>query len=470
MKLLSNFRTENVREASTICLKTKHQKDPKKLNLVVIFLGALMLCSTAILNGYPLVYSDTGTYISSGYTNIVPYDRSIFYGLFLRHISLSESLWLVVLVQGFILSYLIYLTLSIFFRRKLDVIFLTVLTTLTLTTGISFNVSILIADVFSAITLLSLINLLINQNLSKFHLVSVSALLFYSIGTHLSNIPILFLLLALILFSIVIKRVRNKAILLPITRVNLVVAIYLGSLLFIPGVNYCLDGGFKWSKGGHVFMVNHLIEIGVMDEFLEENCTGNEIGLCQYKDELRWDFLWNSDSPLYKTGGWVENTEEYNEVIRNILLDKKYWGTLCYSGISYTIDQFFTFHTTLDAPVVHGYAPDGQINWRYPNEVKSYKNSKQRSLGWDLTLFNQIEKGVIYLSYIILMLALLLCHVPEVLRWVIKLAFGYALISSAVCANLSMVHPRFQNRLVWVFPLLTIIVLIYHKRRELSFK
>ncbi|HAV25679.1 MAG TPA: hypothetical protein DCX01_05840, partial [Bacteroidetes bacterium] len=71
-------------------------------------LGALLLCIPAFYNGYPLVYSDTGTYIRSGMEMYVPSDRPIVYGLFIRFFSLGYSLWFTVITQCIALSFVLH--------------------------------------------------------------------------------------------------------------------------------------------------------------------------------------------------------------------------------------------------------------------------------------------------------------------------------------------------------------------------
>jgi hypothetical protein len=80
----------------------------RTIQILYVLLGSLVLCFLAFYNKYPLVFPDTGTYVLSGFTGQVPKDRPIIYGLFLRHISLWESLWLVILFQGVLLSLTIF--------------------------------------------------------------------------------------------------------------------------------------------------------------------------------------------------------------------------------------------------------------------------------------------------------------------------------------------------------------------------
>jgi len=76
--------------------------------VVIIIIAAAGLMLPAFYNGYPLVYSDTGTYIASGFEGKVPNSRPITYGLFIRHSSLTASLWLSAFAQCLMVSLLLY--------------------------------------------------------------------------------------------------------------------------------------------------------------------------------------------------------------------------------------------------------------------------------------------------------------------------------------------------------------------------
>ena len=70
-------------------------------------LGAAILMFFALYDNYPILNSDSGAYISSGFSLQPPIDRPLFYGLFIRLSSLGVSLWISVFFQCFILAYLL---------------------------------------------------------------------------------------------------------------------------------------------------------------------------------------------------------------------------------------------------------------------------------------------------------------------------------------------------------------------------
>jgi hypothetical protein len=72
--------------------------------------GALVLMWTPLWNGYPLLHSDSGTYLASAMNIYAPVDRSIGYGLFIRTAGLINSLWFVIFIQALGTSYLLFRT------------------------------------------------------------------------------------------------------------------------------------------------------------------------------------------------------------------------------------------------------------------------------------------------------------------------------------------------------------------------
>ena len=68
----------------------------------------LLAVVLAFVNKYPLVYSDSGTYILSSFTLEPAADRPIGYGLIIRAVTWQSTLWTVVLFQGVVLSWLLW--------------------------------------------------------------------------------------------------------------------------------------------------------------------------------------------------------------------------------------------------------------------------------------------------------------------------------------------------------------------------
>lgn len=442
-------------------------------NTGFIFIGALASLYAAFYNGFPLVYTDTGTYLRSGFEGEIPVDRPIFYGLFLRHISLAESLWLVVFVQALITCWLLHLISGIIFSGiKRNVVFLVSVVFVTLTTGYSYNVSILIPDIFATISFLAIAVMLLSQELNRVTWVLVSIIFVFSLSTHYSNIPIFILLFAALLFS-TWRRYRKGEEFIPIRRIMIAASLFVFTMLMIPTVNYSYNGKFRYSESSHVFLFNHMIEIGAAQQYLEDNCDQQNFAICEYREELEWDFLWNYDGPLYKTGGWKKNEKDFNEINNGIITTPKYWPLLTHKTIEFTAKQLFLFQTEIQKVRFDG-APYLEVEKYLKNSTRELGGSRQLGGRHSVEMLNAVEGAIVFISTIFLLAVILVCRRIDVFsireKLLLKGCVAYAVINALVCSNLSTAIPRYHNRFAWVLVFLSVfcVILLYEKRSELS--
>ena len=78
-----------------------------KTFISLLLFTSLAVMVVALYNGFGLSESDTGAYIEKGILNIIPNDRSPFYGWFIRYTSMWSSLWYALFVQSLLLAYLL---------------------------------------------------------------------------------------------------------------------------------------------------------------------------------------------------------------------------------------------------------------------------------------------------------------------------------------------------------------------------
>ncbi|MGB7933638.1 MAG: hypothetical protein WCH04_15700, partial [Gammaproteobacteria bacterium] len=225
-------------------------------------------------------------------------------------------------------------------------------------------------------------------------------------------------------------------------------------------VNYSLDAGFEASRGGDVFLMSKLIRWNLVDDYLTENCAQENYKVCAYKNSLPWDFLWDSSSPLYKTGGWEANKEEYHEINKNILTTPKYLKVFIPRVFESGIRQFFTFDLgdntikCLDpcpgAVLVHQYFR------RYIGEFWSDKQSTDKI---DLSLLNFTQRVIFALSLLIMVLILISQNTPKYIKTFIVFILAACFINALICGGLSFPNGRYQSRVVWLLPLPIIMAL-----------
>jgi hypothetical protein len=309
-----------------------------RTEICLVFFGAIILCYAAFMNHFPLVYSDTGTYIVSGFENKVPWDRPIFYGLFLRHVSLATSPWFVIWVQGLLVSFVIFKTFDMFYNGvKRNVIFVFSIIFLTVCTGVSYNTSILIPDIFTSICILCFVNILLNDKLSNFQRVLFYIIFMYSMLVHFSNFLIMLSAIVPVCIYLLIKKQKKQPVSFNKNRFARIGAVVMSILIIEPSVNYAFSRHFSLSKGSHVFILDHILETGILEEYLNNECAHKNYKLCQYKDQLGWNFIWRSDSPLYKMGGPDSTKSEFNRIIFDILTTPKYCKELILQSFEYSV-------------------------------------------------------------------------------------------------------------------------------------
>ncbi len=434
-----------------------------KERVLLILFGAIIVCFIAFLNKFPLVYSDTGTYIASGFNYFVPYDRPIFYGLFVRHVSLWTSLWLVIFAQGLIVSYVVFITFTMFYAgTRRNFLFLFSLVFLTLFTGLSHNVSILIPDIFSPVAILCFINLLFNNKLSKVQRVILFCIFIFSLLVHFSNLMVMVVLSILILFYMLYKKLKKQTVSIKRNRMIGASVAILSVFIIAPSVNYAFCKQFVLSRGSHVFMINHLLETGILEEYLNDECGKKNYKLCQYKDQLGWDFIWRDDSPLVKMGGWDATKDDYNKIIFDIITTPKYAKDVALQSIEYSLIQYFNFDIFDYTPMVDKSAPLTQVSHCFPEYIRAYDSSRQSGNHFSFSATSEIQRILVLIS-----LAFLICivftsalfsRVDTRLKWLVIIILVCSYLNALICSTFSGVDTRFQDRIIWLIPFAAILV------------
>jgi len=237
---------------------------------------SLLFLYPAFLNGYPLVTSDTGTYISSGIYLEVPADRPIMYGIFLRHSSLKESLWLSVFAQGLILSWILSQVIKQFLPRYSGRVHrLVIFLLLALFTPVSWFCSQLMADFFTPIAILSLGLIFFSPGQDNFQKV-LTIIIFYvstlTHNSHLLDVTLSFIVFAIISFILPLL-FRSKKSEVPVRKFWLSFVLVFSCWFLSPTINYLCDGKFRLSGSAHVFLVARMAENGMLQDYLKKECS-----------------------------------------------------------------------------------------------------------------------------------------------------------------------------------------------------
>lgn len=443
---------------------------------------AFILMIPAFYNGFPLVYSDTGTYIDSGMSLFVPVDRPIFYGLFIRVFSLGVSLWWVIFFQCLMLSFVLNKLLNIFINKRFaqKILYLVVIS-LTALSSVGWFSAQIMPDIFTPMMSLAILTLMLDDELSKLNKSVLIFIVLVSILTHYSNM-ILVLAFALILLVIFIVRNFRVRVAVKYFWIKMLAFSSLIGFSFLISIytNHKIDSKAQVSKGSHMFLMGRLLDSGALEMFLSENCAENQYILCDIKDSLPESsrvLHWGSKSPVHHTGGWIGSESAYWEIIWDILKQPGYVGYLLIESVKVTFIQLT--QNEIGTPLVsdwygHESSPPYQFVQKYfPHEHNSYLHSRQNTNLWgqklEFEFLNQLGFLLLLFSAMFVSVTIVFKNLGD--KWLnpsLKFAIFWLLstivLNAFITANFSVVCDRLQARVIWLLPLMAILILLSNDR------
>ena len=443
----------------------------------VILLGTIVLCLPVFFNGYPLLTYDSGSYIHGGFTGIVPVDRPLAYGLFIKYTSLSSSLSFTVYAQCILLSAVLYLFLKnvIRDREKSNLYFIGILTALTLLTNIGWCAGQIMADVFTAIFIISFISLVLFERLSKPQVIFLAFALVLSCIVHLTHLLMAMSASVILLLYWFIFRKRSGLFTLSLKRVGLVIGLTIVSwtTVLLINNNHEGGGGYRLNKGSHVFLMAHFIEVGTMEEFLKQNCDKPEFKDCKtclYKDSLEHtlgEYLWSWNSSLYKTGGWEGTEQEHNFIFKKMFSDLNFVAKNIYGSLKFGTEELFLTQVGYDInPLEKGSPPWIEIEKWLPREMNKFLASKQNTepyLNGKLETLNMINTALLFVSGTVLLVYFIRKKTKGLEYFFVILVLLFYALNAFLTAGLNAPSPRFQGRIAWLIPMLAIVLIINNK-------
>lgn len=422
---------------------------------------ALLFCAPAFYNGFPILFPDSSSYISAGFINKIQGSRPWLYSCFIRHISLWETLWLVIFVQGFLTAGVIYLMFKEFYKgkhqSKLFILYSLIIGT---TTAVSFHVSRLMPDIFTPIVILIFILLLLEKHLSKKEKIFAIILFIIASGMHNSHLIMNIGMILVVVFGSIFKSLRSKYTEVGITRkkVGLLTLCVVCTHLFTCTVHYSISGEFVATKGGSIFLFARLCDFGIAQAYLKEHCDEDlKGGICDHPHKLFYagNFLWNKKSYLNKSGGWTKKNEVYlGTLTKKILTTPKYLKAYIIRSIEATFIQFFTFDYSPVEPYIKWVT--GAVKSYYPMYILAADGSRQMQNTYNqnyVDFNNMIQQIVLFIAALLTFFLFWSSKVPDEQKALAILIIFALLINAFIAAATSGVYDRYQSRVNWLITL-----------------
>jgi len=429
--------------------------------------GALIFMIFALYNRYPIVTGDTTSYLESAFALKVASERPVFYGLFIRATSLGLTVWGPIVVQCLLLSYLCLRFFKSILPGLPDLHTLALLLFTSLGTIAGWYAGQLVPDTFTPILFLALYLYLRAEN-TGWERIFLLVVIYLATVVHYSHYVIATVFItALLLLGWLYKTgfaaMRKK--LLQLLALTVLCWLSLFTSNFIGGK------GFTSSHASPVFLMGKLCESGLLKTYLDEACPVKNYKICAYKDSLppvAWEFVWDAaHSPVFKTGGWEANLEEYRAIMGDIVSKPKYWPAIACKSIGATlrqvvltnIDESEELHWTKyekDHPLYQA------LQQYFPHEINSFATSRQNWKTLNITFYDEVFVIVLLLSSFCCML-LLRGDIKKKAGSVYFLLVLYLLVNAFATATFGNVLTRLNSRDIWLLPMVN-IVFIYASR------
>ncbi len=473
--------------------------------LLAVTLGAASLLIPAVLVGHPNVFPDTSAYelmgqwfleqagfpTEGGYGYLhhladlsmfftVAGARSPYYGVVLYLITDRGSAWAMAGVQALAASALVALMVRATLGGFRLVAFAAVMAVLALASTLPYFVSFIMPDLFMGLGALTAILLLFHfDHLRALERWLLSASLLFTLLTHATNPPVIFVLVVAAAVAIWAKLLAGRTVRGGMVLVTLaIVAAVIGGFVYPVSVRSLSHHELSRPP----FMSARLLADGPGRDYLHAHCgkdssiTRQPFTLCRFRDQKMVDantILWAVDKtrgvfepsdlssrlaitheePRFVAAviaaeplrtAWLLARDSYFELVDVSVLD-----TLGYSDRA----------LIANGPRVSVHVPGIQICVRKPNYCTStaFQRGAEDVLRWTLITAAVYLACRLASSLARVRAVLLLSPLPPRLLAVVCAVFGLLIANAVICGALSGVYARYQMRISWLLPLMAVL-------------
>jgi hypothetical protein len=277
---------------------------------LAVLAGALLFLWPAFVNGYPLLFSDTGGLLAMALEPTMGWDKPWVYGPFLLLLHGRTTLWLAALGQALLLSHVLWLAAKAVGRWSPGR-HAALCAALALLTAAPWFASLLMPDIFAPMVVLCTFALAWPERLSGPERGWLAAVGTLAVAVHLAHLILAAGCIALALIAHLLGAGCRAMPLQPAPRAvppgdrlrrwraALPLAAALALLLLS---NLAGNGVLGVSPYGSVFMLARLVADGPAREVVDARCPAAGWHLCGWKGKLNADsdaFLWAPEGPVW---------------------------------------------------------------------------------------------------------------------------------------------------------------------------
>jgi len=386
-------------------------------------LAAGMLLWPAAWNGYPIVFADTGTYLSQAVNGHLGWDRPPFYSLFMLPLHLTVTTWPVVAAQALLSVVVLRMVASVRWRWMPLVV-----APLAALSWLPFLVSELTPDVFTPLLIL----VLCMAPARGAGPTIARGFAAFAIAAQQSSL----------LLSVALLPFRPPA----ITPIILAV-------LALFGVSLAGHHRLSLSPYGNVFMLARVIYDGPGMAVLRRDCPASGWRLCAYLDRFpptSDEFLWRPDSPIILAGGHKAVSAEADAIIAAALRAEPGRETLAMLRNGWEQLTRFASGDGLE-PWPAEVTPWIERDFPSAEQARYAAGLQARGLLGMPPWLAQVHAIVAVTGVVacMLLLPLSICRRDRSARWLFAVLFVLP-VGALITGGLSTPHDRYQSRIMWL--------------------
>jgi len=428
-----------------------------------ILSGAALLLWPAAINGYPLVFSDSGTYLSQAVNHYLGWDRPIVYSLFLLSLHLTLTTWPVIVAQALLTS----TTLHLLHRALLPAVsawwLVPLAAALASATALPWLVTRLMPDLFTGLLALTLgLLAFAPTNLSRGERIWLTGFAAFMIATHQSHLLLTVLLLPPLLAVRWWLGCRTPGSSMWGDTAGLLAAPVL-AYVTLAGINLAAYHRASVAPFSNVFLLARIIYDGPGMRVLQRDCPSMRWRLCPYLDQFPANadlFLWQPDSPLIRAGGAKLVSAEATDITMRAVMAEP--GTVLRAVLGNAERQLAEFGTG-DGLEPWPYTVTPWIVRDFPHfEAATYLAARQTNGQTLLPPWLAMLHGTVALLGVAVCIVLL----PVTLRRRHRVG-GFLVvvllvlpINALITGGLSGPHDRYQSRVMWLPPPLAALAIV----------
>ena len=404
----------------------------------------LALLAPALWNGFPLIFADTGGYLLRPFDGTLELGRSAIYGAFLAA-AIPLEFWPNVLVQAALAAWIIVLVLRTHLVRIRPATAVLVVLGLAGLTSLPWTVGQLMPDVFVLLAALALHLLAFRPTqLRTIEMAGLGAVAAFAIASHMS---ILGMGLALLL-AYAVTVLPGFRLELPRPRLAPPAAALCAGIGLALTSNAIIGGEFAFTPGGADFLFGRLVQDGIVGRYLDRVCPDPSLRLCAYRHALpasNVDWLWWSQSPFYKLGGWREFMPEAERIIGATILTDP--GAHIATAVRATWEQLASVATGDGVNPENTQHAVWVLSQHAPNAMPRFLNAAQQRNLFDFTAINRFHVPIALLATAALPFIALLARRRRPAVAALALSALLALLANApICGIFSGPDDRYQSR------------------------